>query len=194
MFRPLTYQERQDHPRRCTARRHDGQPCGRFAIVGGTVCTTHGGGAPQTRRKALLRRMIELDQAAQAEAAFNVLLPPGLHPLVSGGGRGHKKAAPEPAPKPQLPPLAGIATGPRRSDPALVIEGDERSLVADAPSEPPAPKGPVKAPESRSPERARPRRDDDAEPKNASPMGRQIPRLMTMEEAFTEPRRRVLRR
>ncbi len=183
----MTYEERQDHPRRCTARRHDGEPCGRFAIVGGTVCTTHGGAAPQVRRKALLRKMVELYQAAQGEAAFNVLLPPELHRLVAGGGRGHRKAAPEPPPKPSLPPLAGIATGPRRSTPALVID-------ADPPSEPPAPKGPVKAPESRSPERTPPRRDDETPEENASSSGPQVPRLMTMEEAFAEPRRRIQRR
>jgi hypothetical protein len=134
--------------------------------------------------------MIELDQAAQAEAAFNVLLPPELHRLVGGGGRGHRKAAAEPPPKPSLPPLAGIATGPRRSNPTLIID-------ADAPSEPPAPKGPVKAPESRSPERARPRRDADRRDENASSTEPQnCPpehRLMTMEEAFTPPRRQVPR-
>lgn len=186
MFRAMTYQERQGHPRRCTARRHDGQPCGRFAIVGGTVCTTHGGAAPQVRRKALLRKLSELDQEAQTEAAINVMLPPELHRLVGGGGRGNRNAAPVRPPKPSLPPLAGIATGPRRSTPALVVE-------ADPPSEPPAPKGPGKAPESTGGGRTRPRRADETEPKNASPTGPQVPRLMTMEEAFTVPHRRVVR-
>ena len=184
MFRAMTYEERRYHPRRSTARRHDGEPCGRFAIVGGTVCTTHGGTAPQVRRKALLRRMSELDQEAQTEAAINVILPPELHRLVGGGGRGNRKAAPEPRPKPSLPPLAGIAKGPRRSNPALVID-------VEPGGDPPRAEGPGKAPESRSPERPRPRRGDEPEPKNASPTGPQFPRLMTMEEAFTEPRRRM---
>lgn len=98
-----------DHPRRCQAHNRskhfgrEGQPCRRYAAKGATVCTMHGGAAPQVRRKALLRRYFELDQKAQAQAAINVFLPPELHPLVSGGGRGHRKAAktaPEPAPPP----------------------------------------------------------------------------------------------
>jgi hypothetical protein len=38
--------------RKCSARRRDGQPCGCWAIRGGTVCRVHGGAAPQVRRKA----------------------------------------------------------------------------------------------------------------------------------------------
>jgi hypothetical protein len=111
MFRPLTYEQRLEHPRRCQAHsRRTGKPCGKFAAKGATVCNMHGGATPQTRRKALLRRMIALDQAAQAEAAFNVMLPPEIHPLVSGGGRGRKKAAPKTAPEtPEPTPLDGIS-------------------------------------------------------------------------------------
>ena len=192
MFRTLTYEERLDHPRRCTARRHDGEPCGRFAIVGGTVCTTHGGAAPQVRRKALLRRMVELDQKAQGEAAFNVLLPPEIHPLVSGGGRGQHKPAPaERAHDPAQVTFDGIANISRAEH--LANQGratvPPRNRATAAPSEPLRPPG--NAPESRSPERKRPRRGDDPEPKSASPSGPEVPRLMTMEEAFTEPRRRA---
>jgi len=38
--------------RKCRARRTDGQPCGNYAIIGGTVCRVHGGAAIQVRRKA----------------------------------------------------------------------------------------------------------------------------------------------
>lgn len=39
-------------PRKCRARRKDGQPCGCWAIRGGYVCRVHGGAAPQVRAKA----------------------------------------------------------------------------------------------------------------------------------------------
>lgn len=54
-----------DHPRRCTARRHDGQPCRRYAARGATVCRTHGGAAPQVQAAAKRR----LQQATDALAA-----------------------------------------------------------------------------------------------------------------------------
>jgi hypothetical protein len=44
-----------DKPRRCHARRTDGQPCGCCAIRGGFVCRAHGGAAPQVRSKANAR-------------------------------------------------------------------------------------------------------------------------------------------
>jgi hypothetical protein len=40
---------------RCSARRTDGQPCGAYAITGGTVCAAHGGSAPAVRASAQLR-------------------------------------------------------------------------------------------------------------------------------------------
>jgi hypothetical protein len=44
-----------DSPRRCRARRTNGQPCGCWAIRGGFVCRVHGGAAPQVRAKAMAR-------------------------------------------------------------------------------------------------------------------------------------------
>ena len=38
--------------RKCTARKKDGTPCKRPPIKGGSVCMSHGGAAPQVRRKA----------------------------------------------------------------------------------------------------------------------------------------------
>jgi hypothetical protein len=46
--------------RRCTARSSQtGEPCKRFAIVGGTVCSSHGGSAPAVK-DAARRRLLEL--------------------------------------------------------------------------------------------------------------------------------------
>lgn len=38
--------------RKCTAKKKDGTPCKRPPIKGGNVCMSHGGAAPQVRRKA----------------------------------------------------------------------------------------------------------------------------------------------
>lgn len=53
--------------RRCTGKRSNGEPCRAWAIKGGTVCVTHGGAAPQVKRKAVAnlavkraQRMVEL--------------------------------------------------------------------------------------------------------------------------------------
>jgi hypothetical protein len=55
--------------RPCAARRkRDGEPCGCFAIIGGTICRVHGGGAPQVRQAAN-RRL----QDAQLRAAVHRL-------------------------------------------------------------------------------------------------------------------------
>lgn len=53
--------------RRCTATSRTGEQCGRWAIVGGTVCDLHGGASPSVRRKAALRQAVaewSLDQTA----------------------------------------------------------------------------------------------------------------------------------
>jgi len=44
-----------DPSRICTARRTNGQPCGKVAIRGGNVCMNHGGAAPQVRARAMER-------------------------------------------------------------------------------------------------------------------------------------------
>lgn len=50
-----------DDSHRCTAHNSQGQRCGKRRVKGATVCATHGGSAPQVRRKAEIR-------AARAEA------------------------------------------------------------------------------------------------------------------------------
>lgn len=59
----------------CSARKSNGQPCKRWAIVGGNVCPTHGGRAPQVmeaarrRLKALAPMALEvLADLAQGKA------------------------------------------------------------------------------------------------------------------------------
>lgn len=50
--------------RQCTAKsKTSGQRCKKYAIPGGTVCTSHGGKAPQVKRKAQLRLLELVDPA-----------------------------------------------------------------------------------------------------------------------------------
>lgn len=56
--------------RRCSARRTNGQPCRRWAIVGGTVCATHGGKARQVVQKARIRVMNHADKLMRTELEF----------------------------------------------------------------------------------------------------------------------------
>ena len=75
--------------RQCTARSTtSGEQCRKSAIRGGTVCETHGGSAPQVRRKAALRllelvdpaistlarEMVQADKSADRQRAANSLL------------------------------------------------------------------------------------------------------------------------
>ena len=180
------YEDRMDHPSRCTALRQDGQPCGKFATVGASVCYVHGGWAPHIRRAGLVRRLVELDLKAQGDAALNVMLPQELHKLVAGGGRGNKKA-PEPEPQPAhelaqvtLDGIANISRAEHLASQGSATE-PSRTRATAAPTEP------LRPPGNRP---TRPRGDgftfapiDDRDPYSASLREPQVPRLMTMEEA-----------
>jgi HEAT repeat protein len=52
--------------RKCRAKRSNGEPCKRWAIVGGSVCMTHGGSAPQVRKAAEERLRALIDPAIDA--------------------------------------------------------------------------------------------------------------------------------
>jgi hypothetical protein len=45
----------------CTARRTDGEPCRAYAVAGASVCSRHGGLAPQVRRAAAVRLAMSSD-------------------------------------------------------------------------------------------------------------------------------------
>lgn len=74
--------------RPCKGKRSNGEPCRKPAIKGGTVCSTHGGSAPQVRRKAALRllelvdpaigtlarEMVQADKSADRQRAANSIL------------------------------------------------------------------------------------------------------------------------
>jgi hypothetical protein len=75
-----TYKSRLDHPRRCTARRHDGQPCQRYAARGGNVCRVHGGAAPQV--VAAAQRRLQAATDALAAKLLGIALDEGTSESV----------------------------------------------------------------------------------------------------------------
>ena len=56
--------------RACSARRSNGEPCRKPPIKGGTVCSTHGGQAPQV--KAAAKRRVAAAQASLAVQRFGL--------------------------------------------------------------------------------------------------------------------------
>jgi hypothetical protein len=52
-------EESDRHPRKCNAHgQHTKRPCGRWAMKGQTVCSTHGGKSPQAMKNA--KRLMEI--------------------------------------------------------------------------------------------------------------------------------------
>lgn len=51
-------------PERCVARNRFGEPCKKYPIEGAVVCASHGGSAPQVKRKAQERMLMAQDDAA----------------------------------------------------------------------------------------------------------------------------------
>ena len=71
---------------RCAAKTSSGHPCRQRPIRGGTVCYTHGGSAPQVRRKAD-ERLVKLAAARQVSewgGRLDVTPPEALLELVQG--------------------------------------------------------------------------------------------------------------
>jgi hypothetical protein len=45
---------------RCSAQNRQGQPCGRYAVLGTAVCPAHGSSPPQVRQAARLRLALDV--------------------------------------------------------------------------------------------------------------------------------------
>lgn len=91
-----TYEERQGHPRKCTARRSgDKQPCGAWAIKGGNVCRIHGGMAPQTKAKA--KQRLDLQTVRDAVRRLRGREAPPHVPIPGDPPEVHTPATAEPA-------------------------------------------------------------------------------------------------
>lgn len=66
-------------PKHCKARSsRTGEPCKKYAIVGGDVCNTHGGSAPQVREAARKRILRMVDDALTGMAALAGIAGSGL--------------------------------------------------------------------------------------------------------------------
>ena len=55
---------------KCKARNRRGEPCGNYPVAGAVVCATHGGSAPQVKRKAAERIAMAQDDAASLLVQF----------------------------------------------------------------------------------------------------------------------------
>jgi hypothetical protein len=55
---------------KCVAHNRFGEPCGKYPVAGAVVCASHGGSAPQVRKKAQDRIMMAQDDAASTLVRF----------------------------------------------------------------------------------------------------------------------------
>lgn len=146
----LTYEQRLNHPRRCTARRQrDGEPCGRFAIRGGVVCRLHGGATKHAQRKA--KERLGFAKAIMLERAVRGMQP---DPRMSTADKRLAKAMAKQHGKPGLR-RATRAAGPPAPAPQEPAETRPSAPVERAePAERPAPLRPHFAEPSAPPTRA----------------------------------------
>src|SRR4051812_34966234 len=62
----------QQHPKCAGHSKRTGKPCGKSPIIGGTVCATHGGSAPQVRAAAT-RRLAAAKLEREAAATLDLV-------------------------------------------------------------------------------------------------------------------------
>lgn len=151
----LTYEQRLNHPRRCTARRQrDGKPCGRFAIRGGSVCRIHGGASPQVIAKA--KERMGFAKAIMLERAVRGIAPdPSVSPADKRLAKAVAKQQGKPGPRRATRPAGPPAPKPAPAAPQEVSEAQPEPPVERAmPAERPAPLVPAFAEPSAPPSRA----------------------------------------
>lgn len=144
----MTTKDRRDHPRCCTAHKHNGDPCRRYAAKGTNVCRLHGGAAPQVMAKAK-RRMSEANDRAVVRAIRerirgNYAEGPdlALAPVDLADDLATYPAEPSaPQPQPATPAPPDTAENPAET---------AAHSPADGPVDPPTADGPETAPASPS--------------------------------------------
>ena len=121
-----------DKGKRCTAHKHNGEQCRKFAIDGTNVCRVHGGAAPQVKRAARLRLEMAADRMARQLLGMatdpNVADPVKLaaikDALDRGGIQSKTAVSVEVGVKPFEMVFDKIGSGPRTDHPALAIEAE----------------------------------------------------------------------
>lgn len=184
---------------KCSARKKDGTPCGRYAIRGATVCPKHGGSAPQVVAAAKRRLAAMADAAAGrlGHFAFDDDVPPpvGLaatNSILDRAGLGAKQAVGVEVTVAPWEELLGDVAHITRAQHEAMKRGEYVPAPAESPALPPANDDIVDAevvdPPVAHPERARDRAGaptvpDWAEPPPATPSSRE---LVTLEAAAAE--------
>ena len=118
--------------KRCTAHKHNGEQCRKFAIDGTNVCRVHGGAAPQVKRAARLRLEMAADRMARQLLGMatdpNVADPVKLaaikDALDRGGIQSKTAVSVEVGVKPFELVFDAIVAGPRDPDELTAIESN----------------------------------------------------------------------